>query len=69
MDNHDREPSPEGVELRRIREERLDYSQDEMAKALDIRLRRLQCYESGETQKVPAPLMDRARKLKRKNGS
>lgn len=62
---NNREPSPEGRELRRIREERLDYSQEEMARALEIRVRRLQCYESGETQKVPASLMKKAEKLKR----
>lgn len=61
-----RTPSKEGRELRALRIA-LDYSQDEMAYALNIRVRRLQLYEGGGTQRVPAAVLDRARTLKKKS--
>jgi transcriptional regulator with XRE-family HTH domain len=58
-------PSP-ASELERIRL-RLDLSQEDMARALGLRLRTYQRYEKGETSKVPYDVVERAKGLKKKD--
>lgn len=58
-------PETPADELRRIRL-RLDYSQEQMARALDILVRRYQRLEAGGTADVPSRIMDAARALLKK---
>lgn len=57
------EPNP-SAELRKIRE-RLDLSQDEMARRLGIPVRSYTRYENGETVKLPALVLLKAQRLKK----
>lgn len=49
--------------MRRIRIEVLDYSQSEMARALRLSPRTYQRYEYTEVLKVPAMVLEEARRL------